>query len=349
MGWASLSMLSGGQLFAAMLKPDNDRGPVNNESLSTIREGHPGNMIVNGRFVNEDRKKSVAFSDVLRWRFSANPLKEKKENDKFSLNVISNPEALKGDDDRIVWLGHSTYFIRVNGITFLTDPCLTNPPLVKRRAGLPIKTRDISGIDYLLVSHTHMDHLDSDSLISLDLRGTTALVPLGAGETITFFNNDVKVQEAGWYQKFDTAGDVEIFFMPAHHWSGRTLFDRNRSLWGSYVIRWNGRSIFFAGDTAFSSHFSRIREHFPDIDICLMPIGAYRPAFVMKPNHMNPKESIKAFNILGGKTFVPMHYGTFDLADEPPGEPLQIVNRVNKKGGLNGRLKVLDVGEVMRL
>ena len=144
-------------------------------------------------------------------------------------------------------------------------------------------------------------------------------------------------------------GDIEIVFLPAYHWHSRYGFDKNRALWGSFLIRYRGKQIYFCGDSGYNTHFAKIREEYGDMDICIMPVGAYKPDFIMKHSHMNPYESMQAFRDLGGKVFVPMHYGTFILSYEPPGEGIRIARAAAAEHTLGGELRELDIGEIMEI
>jgi L-ascorbate metabolism protein UlaG (beta-lactamase superfamily) len=157
------------------------------------------------------------------------------------------------------------------------------------------------------------------------------------------------VQEAGWWQQYDLGPDapVEIFYLPASHWSRRGLFDLNRILWGSFLIKTADRLIYFAGDSSYGDHFEQIEHTFGPLDIVLMPIGAYKPAFMMSRSHVNPHEAAKAANVLRAGHVVPMHYGTFDLSDEPASEPLRLLTEVAAGGLLRGVLHAPAVGEIM--
>ena len=118
-------------------------------------------------------------------------------------------------------------------------------------------------------------------------------------------------------------------------------------LWGGFVIRAAGKTIYFMGDSGYGSHFKEIAKYFPAPDICIMGIGAYSPEWFMGPSHITPENAVKAFNEMGGKTFIPMHYGTFDLADEPFGEPLRKINALRPQ--INGELLTPAVGEIVLL
>jgi L-ascorbate metabolism protein UlaG (beta-lactamase superfamily) len=168
-----------------------------------------------------------------------------------------------------------------------------------------------------------------------------ALVPLNNGEY--FEKKGIKVQEAGWYQKYQINHEVEVYLMPAKHWNRRGLFDFNKTLWGSFIIRYKGTTIYFAGDTSMGDHFEEIARLFPDIDYCLLPVGAYKPESIMKEAHLSPQEAYKAFHLLAGKTFIPMHFGTYDLGDEPLGEPKRVLEAY-----ADNNIKIVKVGEVVK-
>jgi len=323
---------------------------LKNEALPLIQEGYPGNPFREGRFLNEISKPEVSFNTILKWRFSKNPQRDEKRKDTFSLNVKKGNSFFTEKKDMLVWLGHATWFIRLDGVTFLTDPCLEGPLFVKRLSELPCGIDEIKNIDYLLLSHSHRDHLHENSIKQLNLDNTEALVPLRMGTLLKKWRKDLIVQEAGWYQTCKTgAGKPAVTMMPAQHWSQRYTKDINEVLWGSYILKGSKRTIYFAGDTAYAPHFSKTGSLFPVIDIALMPIGAYKPAYIMKGSHMTPDEAVRAFHDLGAHTFVPMHYGTFDLADEPLGEPVRRLKNLDKAGKINGTLKAPGVGEIIYL
>ena len=132
--------------------------------------------------------------------------------------------------------------------------------------------------------------------------------------------------------------------MPVRHWNRRGLLDFNKTLWGSFIIRHNGTNIYFAGDTSMGDHFYETANMFPEIDYCLLPVGAYKPENIMQDAHLSPQEAYEAFKILGGKRFIPMHFGTYDLGDEPLGEPQRILETYADKN-----TKILKVGEVFEI
>jgi len=314
-----------------------------NPKLKTIKNNFQGNLYKDGAFQNVyEHAGSKGLWEVIKWKLTINPQAEEKSSEKYSLKVQKNNKIFEEKRDYIVWLGHASFLIQIDGKKIITDPCLTAPPLYDRLVELPVEIEQVKP-DYLLVSHGHFDHLDSSSVEKFN--NAMALIPLNMSEIIKDLNPTIKTQEAGWYQQYDINETFEIFFMPTRHWHRRGAFDTDKVLWGSYIIKTKNKTIFFSGDSAYSKIFKDIGTLFPSIDIALMPIGAYSPRNIMKANHMNPKEALQAAKDLKAKQIIPMHFGTFDLADEPLGEPEKIFRRIGKKENIH----FLDVGEIMLL
>ena len=249
-------------------------------------------------------------------------------------------------NNAIYWLGHSCFYINYKGITIITDPVFFDLLTNKRDTELPFNINDLKNIDYLLISHDHYDHLSIKSIKSLlkNSPNLKALLPLKTGALFKGINIDY--EEAGWYQQYNTNENVKISFLPSDHWCRRSMFDQNKRLWGSFLIDFHNIKIYFAGDTAYnSSMFQEINQVCGNMDICLMPIGSYSPAFMMKDHHTNPEEAAALFNILGGSKFIPMHYGTYTLSSEPASEPVKRIKKVVDKD----KLEILNIGGVYDL
>jgi len=320
---------------------------TSNPDLPFIKPGYPGNKLVDGRFTNEDKDVDAGFSKVLRWQLTRNPQKAEKKADPFRLKVIENKSVSAEGPDKIVWLGHATFFIRINQLSLLIDPLFGKLPFIPRKSVLPCQPSDLTNIAYLLISHRHRDHLDKASVQQV-LKynpGIQVLAPLRMQNILNSFGNIRHYQEAGWYQQYQTANQPEIIFLPAKHWHRRGINDFNEILWGSFLIKTSQITIFFGGDSAYGEHFKHIQQAVGNIDICILPVGAYKPPFMMQGSHMNPGEAIEAFHNLKGKIFIPMHYGTFDLSDEPIGEPFRLLQKANQQNQIKGQLKALAVGE----
>ena len=317
---------------------------LSNPKLTTIKNGYKGNIIRDGKFENLFyRENNKGFWDMVKWRMSDNPIRDLKESKKdFRYPQIDNNSELGSKDDYIAWLGHATFLIQIGGKRIITDPVLFDIPFIKRLTPAPIHASKIKP-DYALISHAHYDHLDGQTLEYFN--NTTALLPLNFARLVKDINPSITTQEAGWFQKYEIDEAFEIYLLPAHHWHLRNGFDRDEILWGSFLIKTPTTSIYFAGDTEYSEHFKAINEVFGEIDYALLPIGAYRPRWFMKNSHIDPQDSIKAFKELNAKHFIPMHYGTYDLTDEPYDEPVELLKTL----GVNIDYTVLEIGGVLKI
>jgi L-ascorbate metabolism protein UlaG (beta-lactamase superfamily) len=335
-----IAILSSGLLGCA-----NQEVYLKNPLLKTIRPDFPGNTLRNGQF-NETYMSNIANTPwpLIRWQLSRNPKKLLKRQEHYALTVRPVTTLPDSKRDYLIWLGHASFLLHINGRTLITDPCLTAPPLIKRLAPVPLSIQTVP-LDYVLISHGHYDHLDKKTLAQLQGNDITALVPLKIGALITEANDKIKVQEAGWYQQYLTSPEIKITLLPAKHWNRRGPFDFNQTLWGSFLIQWNNKSIYFAGDTGYDTHFREIATIAGTVDYALLPIGAYDPPFIMQPSHLNPEEAVQAFKDMGAKKLIPMHYGTFDLSDEPLGEPIRRFNDLVKQNRLEESVNIPDVGE----
>lgn len=224
---------------------------------------------------------------------------------------------------KITWIGHASFLIQIGGVNILTDPVLQNASYFFPRLLKPgIDLDKLPNIDFVLVSHNHRDHMDEKSLLKLkEHNGTFFLVP--KGDKLWFDSRSfARSRECTWWSresftiKNSASKDVTFRFLPASHWSQRGVFDRNRSLWGSWLIECAGYKIYFAGDTAYNSHFKEIAQEIPDIDIALLPIGPCEPREWIKHAHVDANEAVKAFIDLKANHFIPMHWGTFPLGAE---------------------------------
>lgn len=318
-----------------------------NPQLEIINKDFPGNLSIDGTFTNSNSKEKPLFKEVLRFFFSPNPQKKEKKDDPFKVQVIKGKSFLDSTEDMIVWLGHSSFFIRINGISMLTDPVFFSLPFIPRLAEIPCMVTDFKGIDYILLSHCHRDHFDIKTLKILCRENphVTFLAPLNAGNLLKKVKPGLKIQEAAWYQRFKVKNDVAIDFLPAVHWNRRGLLDFNKELWGSFMISAGEKKVYFAGDTADGAHFKEIGSLYGSSGIVLMPIGAYKPDYIMKHYHISPQDAFRAFVELKGELFLPMHYGTYDLANEPLGEPVRLIKDLFKSE--RDKLMVPDIGEMV--
>ena len=319
-----------------------------NPALTVVKEGWEGNTVIDGRFHNGAESENISFGKILKWRFSSNPQRDEKRNDTFRLQVSPFDTSVMPKNS-ITWLGHSSFLIDANGVRMITDPCFFDLPSGRRKAALPCTADSLTSIDYLLVSHDHRDHFDRKSveILAKNNPEMEALIPLGGGRLFGGKKlSGIRRQEAGWYQEYVVKEGIRIIFLPAKHWGRRGLNDFNTTLWGSFLIIAAGTKIFFAGDSAYDEDiFKEIRDLFGDIDICMLPVGAYSPPFIMKQAHINPEEAVQTFLDLGGKRLIPMHYGTYILSDEPPGEPLKRLRRCAAENRIEQTICELTEGQ----
>ncbi|MGG6439598.1 MBL fold metallo-hydrolase [Saccharococcus caldoxylosilyticus] len=290
-------------------------------------------------------KKS--FADFRRWQKER---KSKKKDLSYQVPRVAVPqyEQLHTNRSRTLlsWVGHSTFVIQMNGITIVTDPVWAKRMGTAKRLSEPgIPLSEMPPVDVVLISHGHYDHLHFPSIRKL--KGNSHLfVPVGLGRL--FRRRGYKqVTELAWWETQQLHG-VTFTFVPAQHWTRRTLWDMNTSHWGGWVIEANGKpTIYFAGDSGYFRGFREIGERF-SIDYALLPIGAYEPEWFMGPQHVTPEEAVQAFLDCQAGFFIPMHYGAFRLADDTPKEALDRLFAEWKQRGLDDRrLKFLKLGEVL--
>ena len=328
---------------------------VSNPDLPTLLPAGqwPGTPVdAEGKFVNYEFPYVNRFSTVVKYWLQPNPQRAEKNADPFQLSVQKNDAFLHGTDDVIVWLGHASFFIRLGGVTVLIDPVLGNlPAFGQRLVELPLAPTALTGIDYVLLSHAHYDHCDKPSLRQLYAQNPQAqfLAGLGMEKLLTSWLPGARVQVAGWYQRYRTEDRLRVTFLPARHWSNRTPWDKNETLWGAFVLQAGGRQVYFGGDSGYGSHFREVERLFPGLDVALIGAGAYAPRWIMAPNHQDPAHAVQAFHDTGAKVLVPMHYGTFNLSGEPRGEPPRLLQAARDTGQLRGELRLPAVGESLLL
>lgn len=319
-----------------------------NEGLITIKPYWRGNPVVRGRFVNRQHKARHGMGNVLKWRLSPNPQRKEKRREKWDphVNYLSSLREIRGD--ALVWLGHNSFFMQLAGKRLMFDPVFGNIPFVRRRSKLPVNPDIFTEIDYLLLSHDHFDHLDKRSIARLYANNPEmkAFCGLGVGELLKKWFPEMLVIESGWYQQIEDDG-LKITFLPSQHWSKRTVNDGGQRLWGAFMLQTNDISVYYSGDTGYSKHFIEIPELFGAPDYALLGIGAYKPRWFMQPNHISPYDSLKASLEMGAKQTIPMHYGTFDLSDEPLSDPPKVFAEEARR--LNVPIAIPHLGEVVKL
>lgn len=263
---------------------------------------------------------------------------------------------LAAHEPNVTWLGHSTFLIQIGGINILTDPIFGHPSfLFPRVLPLGIPVAQLPPIDAVILSHNHPDHMDAPSLYTIKQQFPHARILVPEGDKAWFDRRGYSnVSEHSWWEDSQIAvpnadiTPVRFTFLPSIHWSARGLFDRNKSLWGSWMIEWDGHSIYFAGDTAYGHHFANIGHHFPSIDLALMPVGPCEPHDWMAHNHVSAEQAGQAFLDLKAKQFIPMHWGTFIFGYDHFELPIERISnwwQANADAVVGKKLHLCKVGQ----
>ncbi len=319
-----------------------------NELLATVNPHWRGNPTVKGKFFNRQHRWKPGMGSVLKWRLSPNPQRKEKRTVKWNpkIHFLSSLDAVVGNS--LIWLGHNSFFLQIGGKRFMIDPVFGSIPFVKRRSAFPANVSIFCGIDYLLISHDHFDHLDKPSISRL-----FALNPqmklfcgIGTGTLIKNWFPAMHVIEAAWYQQH-VDGNLCLTFLPAQHWSKRGVNDGGERLWGAFMIECDGIVVYNSGDTGYAAHFKELPKLFPHIDYCMIGIGAYKPRWFMQPNHISPYDALTASLEMNARMTIPMHYGTFDLSDEPLFDPPHVFASEAAKRGIPVLLP--ELGEIVKL
>jgi N-acyl-phosphatidylethanolamine-hydrolysing phospholipase D len=249
----------------------------------------------------------------------------------------------------LTWIGHSTFLVRMDGVAFMTDPMFSERaspfsfmgPRRMVQPGMPLK--DVSRLNFVLLTHDHYDHTDRPSIMQLARTGVPFVVPRGLAEWVRGVGGNTI--ELEWWQETELDG-VRITCVPARHFSGRSLRDRNRRLWCGWVVQGNTRRFYDAGDTAYPDRFPEIGSRLGPFDLATVPIGAYLPAAMMHPVHTTPEEGFQIGKDVAARIVVAMHFGTFDLSDEAVDEPARRFRaEADRQGWGPDRAWIMKVGE----
>ena len=274
-------------------------------------------------------------------------------------HVKTDARALRanGSEPSVTWIGHSAFLLQLGGVNILLDPQFSERASPVGFAGprrivpLPIEIEELPSVDVVAISHNHYDHLDAPSVRRLAAAhpGALFLVPLGlkawfAGEGIE------RVEEHDWWQGREVRG-VRFTLVPVQHWSKRTLWDGNRTLWGGWAVEGAALKVIHTGDLGYSRDARDIGERLGPFDLALIPIGAYAPRWFMKTMHVDVPEALQVRDDLRARRAIGMHWGTFEhLTDEPLDEPPRELARQRAAKGLAAEdFDVMKVGETRRI
>ena len=262
----------------------------------------------------------------------------------------------------VTWIGHATALVQIGHSNILTDPHFSERASPVQWAGPKrwqppaLRLQDLPRIDVVLISHNHYDHLDEASVRALNAQPggpPLFIVPLGVERWLQGVGV-TRVHALDWWDSV-AAGELTVTLTPVQHWSRRTLADTNTTLWGGFVVEGESggqrRRVYFSGDTGYSArHFRDTAARFPGIDLALIPIGAYEPRWFMRPQHVDPEEAVRIHLDLGARVSVGIHWGTFQLTDEPLDQPVADLAAAREKLGVDPRdFVTLRHGQTLRL
>ncbi len=229
---------------------------------------------------------------------------------------------------KYMWLGHASVLIELGGKRILIDPVFSERPSPtdimgpsKRFHPAPLDPKDLPNIDFILISHNHYDHLDYNFIKQYDQTNTQFVLPLGLGETFKYWGiPEYKIIELDWHQHIEIE-DFEFTALPARHYSGRSLTDRNSTFWNGYLIQYKATKVFVSGDSGFMNKYKLLGEQYGPVDLCIQAIGAYNKLWHY--NHTFPEEAWQVHKLMQSKYMLPVHWATFDLAFHPWAEPIE--------------------------
>lgn len=254
-------------------------------------------------------------------------------------SMKSDLKNLPKDENILVWFGHSSYYLQVDGMRFLIDPVFSGNASPIPRSNKSFKGTDLYSaddmpeIDYLLITHDHYDHLDYPTIKKLRPKIGHVICGLGVGAHFDHWKyNPAIITEMDWNEKMPLSGDITLYTAPARHFSGRT-FNRNNTLWLAFILQTDGMQLYLGGDGGYDTHFAEIGEKFGQFDLAILENGQYNEAW--HAIHLMPKEGLQAAKDLKAKRLFPVHSSKFKLAHHPWDEPLKTITELNEQGERN--------------
>jgi N-acyl-phosphatidylethanolamine-hydrolysing phospholipase D len=344
MALAALLSASGARAESEARLPADAARPPETSSLYAPHHG------ADGYFTPWGRDDSRGLGAFLRWQFSRNAYAGMPRNaaPRVANDGASLARPLPLGAAELTWVGHATFVVHDGADVFLTDPHFGERALLPARLVAPgVPLAAIPRGAFAVVSHNHYDHLDAFTVDALPA-DFAWFVPRGLAEWFRARGRE-NVVELDWWQSAQR-GAFTITCLPSQHWSKRIEQATNESLWCAWLIESGGRRYFFAGDTGYFHGFAEIGRRFGPIDAALLPIGGYEPRWFMDFQHMDPGQALRAFRDLRARTLFPMHWGTFELTDEPPDEAPRELKRQRPSSGVREEeIALLAVGETRAL
>lgn len=346
--WAALGLLMGPS--ACLAPPGFDEAGWRRRVAATrVRDlyaAHRGD----GVFFNPWMAMPFGVGRVLRWQLSKSAVGPQAARWQRAPRVANHGGYLGdgGSPDSLTMVGHATVVLQWSGQVVLTDPHFGPTALLVRRLVDPgIELTSIPDGAIAVLSHNHYDHLDRATVAALGRR-VRWLCPLGLKDTLRGMGAG-EVVELDWWQRAEIDG-TRFTCLPTQHWSLRLLERRNRSLWCSWMMERGGRKVYFGGDSGYFKGFAEFGRRFGEIDLAVLPIGAYEPRWFMHFAHMNVAEALQAMVELRARRMVPMQWGVFKLGDEPAAYPaFELATALRGRPALAERVHLLPVGGRLRL
>jgi L-ascorbate metabolism protein UlaG (beta-lactamase superfamily) len=300
-----------------------------------------------------------SLGEVLRWQFGGDRQRAKWPVWVPSAHADTPPARVSGDGVRLSFVGHVSWLIQTAELNILVDPVwsMRASPVPwagpKRRNDPGIAFDALPEIDVVLVSHGHYDHLDITTLSKLTARfAPRVITPLGNDVIMRKANSAIKAEAFDWQDRVDLGGGVAVTLVPTRHWSARSLFDRNKALWASFVLGTPAGKLYIVCDSGYGDgkHFRRVGEAYGPLRLAILPIGAYEPRWFMKDQHMNPSDAVKALADCAAQAALAHHHGTFQLTDEAIDAPAIALGEALDEAKIpRERFAVLKPGQVVEI
>jgi L-ascorbate metabolism protein UlaG (beta-lactamase superfamily) len=333
--------------------------------LSTFRifrmrnyDGPPSDHFDGTHFFDPDGVPPKSLGDVLRWQFGSGRQRQAWPEWSPSPHADTPPPRVGGDTARLSYVGHASWLIQAAGQNILIDPVWSDraSPFSfagSKRCNAPgIAFEALPPIDTVLVSHGHYDHLDIATLSRLHARFSPRVItPLGNDVTMRSSDGAIRAEAFDWHDRVELGG-VAVTLVPTRHWSARGLFDRNKTLWASFVLETPAGKIYVVCDSGYGTgaHFRRVAEIHGPLRAAILPIGAYEPRWFMQDQHMNPDDAVKALADCGAELALAHHHGTFQLTDEAIDAPVTALHAALDEAKIpRERFVALKPGQVVEI
>jgi L-ascorbate metabolism protein UlaG (beta-lactamase superfamily) len=310
-------------------------------------------------FFDPDGVPPKRLSEVLRWQFGRDRQQQPWPEWAPSPHADTPPANVNGDKVRFSFVGHASWLIQTSGQNILIDPVWSEraSPFSfagpKRRNAPGIAFEALPPIDTVLVSHGHYDHLDVTTLSRLTAKFSPRVItPLGNDVTMRGADSAIRAEAFDWHHRVELGGGIAVTLVPTRHWSARGLFDRNKTLWASFVLETPVGKLYVVCDSGYGTgaHFRRVAEAHGPLRAAILPIGAYEPRWFMRDQHMNPSDAVKALADCGAELALAHHHGTFQLTDEAIDAPLTALHTALDEAQIpRERFLSLQPGQVVEI